>query len=39
VPDVPSKTIEGTSHWPQLDKPEVLNEILDDFLNQIRHLN
>ena len=39
VPDVPSKTIEGTSHWPQLDKPEVFNQMLDDFLNQIKHRN
>ena len=39
VPDVPTKTIEGTSHWPQLDKPELFNQILDDFLNQIRHRN
>ena len=36
VPDVPSELIEGTSHWPQLDKPELFNEILDDFLRQIK---
>jgi len=36
VPEVPSKIIEGTSHWPQLDKPEEFNRILDDFLKTIK---
>ena len=39
VPDVRSKTIEGTSHWPQLDKPEVFNQMLDDFLRQVGRRN
>jgi len=39
VADIPSKTIEGTSHWPQLDKPEVFNQMLDDFLSEISHRN
>ncbi len=33
-----AKIIEGTSHWPQLDKPEVFNQILDDFLRQIKNI-
>jgi pimeloyl-ACP methyl ester carboxylesterase len=36
VPGVQAKTIDGTSHWPQMDKPEVFNRILDDFLKQIK---
>jgi pimeloyl-ACP methyl ester carboxylesterase len=32
VPDIPSNIIDGTSHWPQLDKPDVFNNILEDFL-------
>lgn len=36
VPGVPSKVIEGTSHWTQLDKPEEVNRILDDFLRTVR---
>jgi pimeloyl-ACP methyl ester carboxylesterase len=35
VPDVQAKVIDGTSHWPQMDKPEIFNQILDDFLRQI----
>ena len=36
VPGVPSKTIHRTSHWPQLDSPEEFNQILDDFLSQVK---
>jgi pimeloyl-ACP methyl ester carboxylesterase len=32
VPDLPSRKIAGTGHWPQLDKPEMINDLLDDFL-------
>ena len=39
VPGVPAKTIEGTRHWPQLDKPEVFNQMLDDFLGEIKRQN
>ena len=31
----PVKTIPGTSHWIQLDKPEGFNRILDDFLKPV----
>ena len=30
--NVPYKTISGTSHWMQLDKPDEFNKIVDDFL-------
>lgn len=32
LPDITRKTVEGTSHWPQLDKPQDFNRLLDDFL-------
>ena len=32
VPDVPRRVIAGTSHWPQLDKPDEFNALLDEFL-------
>jgi pimeloyl-ACP methyl ester carboxylesterase len=35
VPEMDSKTMEGTSHWMQLDKPEEFNKLLDDFLKRI----
>jgi pimeloyl-ACP methyl ester carboxylesterase len=35
-PDVPNARIEGTSHWPQLDKPGVFNQVLDEFLAKVK---
>ncbi len=35
-PTVPNKIVEGTSHWIQMDKPDVFNSILDDFLGNIK---
>jgi pimeloyl-ACP methyl ester carboxylesterase len=32
LPDVTRKVVNGTSHWPQLDKPQEFNRLLDDFL-------
>ena len=32
LPDVSRKVIEGTSHWPHLDKPQEFNRLLDEFL-------
>ena len=29
----PHRVVQGTGHWIQLDKPDVINEILDEFLN------
>lgn len=34
-PAIPYKTVEGTSHWIQLDKPEEFNKILDEFLKSV----
>jgi pimeloyl-ACP methyl ester carboxylesterase len=28
----PHQVVEGTGHWIQLDKPEVVNHLLDQFL-------
>ena len=36
VQGVQTRMIEGTSHWPQLDKPEEFNRILADFLKRIK---
>lgn len=32
LPDVSRKVIEGTSHWPHMDKPQEFNRLLDEFL-------
>lgn len=32
LPDVKRKVIEGTSHWPHMDKPQEFNRLLDEFL-------
>ena len=34
-PEVSYKTVSGTSHWIQLDKPDEFNKILDDFLKVV----
>ncbi|MBC7949221.1 MAG: alpha/beta hydrolase [Chitinophagaceae bacterium] len=36
LPNITYKTIEGTSHWMQLDDPEAFNVILDDFLSRVQ---
>ena len=35
-PDIPYKTIAGTSHWIQLDKPDEFNRILYEFLTTVK---
>jgi len=35
IPDLPHRLITGTGHWPQLDKPEHLNGIIDSFLERV----
>jgi pimeloyl-ACP methyl ester carboxylesterase len=37
--DVPYKTVGGTSHWVQLDKPEEFNKILDEFIDRVEKKN
>ncbi|MEM7480494.1 MAG: alpha/beta fold hydrolase [Acidobacteriota bacterium] len=36
LPDLPSVHLADTSHWPMLDQPEVVNELLADFLISVR---
>lgn len=35
-PQLPRAKIDGTSHWPHLDKPETFNRVLDDFLANVQ---
>ena len=35
VSDLPSSRIDGTGHWPQLDKPDEVNAAIDDFLTEV----
>lgn len=35
APEVPRVLINGTSHWPQLDKPQEFDRLLDNFLAQL----
>lgn len=39
VAGTPYKIIEGTSHWPQLDKPDEFNKIIDQFLTEVNFKN
>jgi pimeloyl-ACP methyl ester carboxylesterase len=36
VPTIVTTVVTGTSHWIQMDKPRVVNGILDGFLATIR---
>lgn len=36
APEIPRKVVNGTSHWPHMDKPEEFNKILDEFLATTR---
>jgi pimeloyl-ACP methyl ester carboxylesterase len=36
APDLPHVLIEGTSHWPQMDKPVEFNRVLDEFLLRVK---
>lgn len=35
-PNLLRKGVEGTSHWPHLDKPAEFNKVLDDFLAGVK---
>ena len=35
-PNVPNALLEGTSHWPHLDRPREFNAMLDEFLAKVR---
>jgi pimeloyl-ACP methyl ester carboxylesterase len=36
VPGIPHHAFDGTSHWIMLDKPEEFNQLLDDFIRDIK---
>lgn len=36
VPQLPSRKVEGTGHWVQLDAPDAVNGLLDAFLAGVR---
>lgn len=36
VPELPSRKVEGTGHWVQLDAPDRVNALLDGFLATVR---
>ncbi len=36
VPGLPSRKVEGTGHWVQLDRPELVDGMLDEFLAPLR---
>ena len=36
VPQMRNRMIDGTSHWPHLDKPDEFDRVLDDFLASVK---
>ncbi|HEY7216169.1 MAG TPA: alpha/beta hydrolase, partial [Thermoanaerobaculia bacterium] len=35
LPDLPTRLMPGTGHWVMMDKPEVFNHILDEFVEEV----
>jgi pimeloyl-ACP methyl ester carboxylesterase len=35
-PKIPRRAMEGTSHWPHLDRPAEFNQVLDEFLAGVK---
>ena len=35
LPDLPVRLMTGTGHWLMMDRPEVFNHLLDEFLSQV----
>jgi pimeloyl-ACP methyl ester carboxylesterase len=35
VPELPCEFVDGVSHWLQLDRPEAVNQAIDNFLASI----
>jgi pimeloyl-ACP methyl ester carboxylesterase len=35
LPDLPVRYMSGTGHWLMMDRPEVFNHLLDEFLKQV----
>lgn len=35
VPDLPHRLVDGTGHWLQMDKPDEVNSIIDEFLKAV----
>lgn len=35
LPDLPTRMMPGTGHWLMMDRPEVFNGILDEFLDEV----
>ena len=34
LPGLPQRRIDGTSHWPHMDRPQEFNRVMDDFLTR-----
>ena len=35
LPDLPVRLMTGTGHWLMMDRPEVFNHLLDEFVSQV----
>ncbi len=35
LPDLPTRLMPGTGHWVMMDRPEVFNRILDEFVEEV----
>jgi pimeloyl-ACP methyl ester carboxylesterase len=37
LPNLPLQLVRGTGHWLMMDRPELFNQVLDDFLDQLEN--
>ncbi len=35
VPDLPTRLMHGTGHWLMMDRPEIFNHLLEEFLDEV----
>lgn len=35
IPDLPTRLMHGTGHWLMMDRPEIFNHLLEEFLDQV----
>jgi pimeloyl-ACP methyl ester carboxylesterase len=35
LPDLPVQLLRGTGHWLMMDRPELFNQVVDEFLDEV----
>jgi pimeloyl-ACP methyl ester carboxylesterase len=35
LPELPTRLMPGTGHWVMMDRPEVFNRLMDEFVDEV----